>query len=115
MSMDTSLKSKSTLQRHRNVLSRAERIAALKEVGLWVEGKATGLPKVAHRKAAVGKKDKAEKKVEGAPGAEGAAGAAAPAAEGAKPAAGAKPVAGAKAAAPAKGAAPAAKPAKGKG
>ena len=56
MSVDSSLKSKSTLQRHRNVLSRAERIAHLREVGLWVEGKATGLPKVAHRKAAVGKK-----------------------------------------------------------
>lgn len=96
MSMDTSLKSKSTLSRHRNVLSRAERIAVLKEVGLWKEGKATGLPKVAHRKAAVGKKDKAEKKAEGAPGAAGAEGAAAPAAD-AK--AGAKPAAGAKAAA----------------
>jgi|CXWL01.1.fsa_nt_gi small basic protein (TIGR04137 family) len=106
MSMDTSLKSKSTLQRHRNVLSRAERIAVLKEIGLWSEGKATGLPKVAHRKAAVGKKDKADKKVEGAPGAEGAA--AAPAAD--AKAAGGKPAAGAKAAAPA------AKPAaKGKG
>ena len=106
MSMDTSLKSKSTLQRHRNVLSRAERIAVLKEIGLWSEGKATGLPKVAHRKAAVGKKDKDDKKVEGAPGAEGAA--AAPAAD--AKAAGGKPAAGAKAAAPA------AKPAaKGKG
>lgn len=102
MSMDTSLKSKSTLSRHRNVLSRAERIAVLKEVGLWNEGKATGLPKVAHRKAAVGKKDKAEKKAEGAPGAAGAEGAAAAPAADAK--AGAKPAAGAKAA-------PAAKPA----
>ena len=118
MSMDTSLKSKSTLQRHRNVLSRAERIAILKENGMWLEGKATGLPKVAHRKAAVGKKDKAEKKaVEGAPGAVGAEGAVAPAAD-AKTAVGGKaPAAGAKAAAPAaKAAAPAAKPAsKGKG
>ena len=107
MSMDTSLKSKSTLTRHRNVLSRAERIAVLRETGRWTEGKATGLPKVAHRKVAVGKKDKAEKKAEGAAGAEGAA--AAPAAD--AKAAGAKPAAGAKAAA-----APAAKPAaKGKG
>ena len=103
MSMDTSLKSKSTLERHRNVLSRAERIAVLRENGMWTEGKATGLPKVSHRKAAVGKKDKAEKKVEGAEGA-----AAAPAAD--AKAAGAKPAAGAKSAAPA------AKPAaKGKG
>ena len=106
MSMDTSLKSKSTLQRHRNVLSRAERIAILKENGMWSEGKASGLPKVAHRKAAVGKKDKADKKAEGAAGVEGAA--AAPAAD--AKAAGGKPAAGAKAAAPA------AKPAaKGKG
>lgn len=104
MSMDTSLKSKSTLQRHRNVLSRAERIAVLKEVGLWKEGKATGLPKVAHRKAAVGKKDKAEKKAEGAPGAPGTEAAAAP---DAKTAAAKAPAAGAKGApagkAPAKG------------
>lgn len=95
MSMDSSLKSKSTLARHRNVLSRAERITVLKENGMWSEGKATGLPKVSHRKASVGKKDKVEKKE----GAEGAA--AAPAAD-AKAAAGAKPAAGgAKAAAPA--------------
>ncbi len=107
MSMDTSLKSKSTLARHRNVLSRAERIAILKENGMWTEGRATGLPKVAHRKAAVGKKEKVEKAADGTPGAEGAA--AAPAAD-AKAAAGAKPAAGAKASAPA------AKPAaKGKG
>jgi small basic protein (TIGR04137 family) len=92
MSMDSSLKSKSTLARHRNVLSRAERITVLKENGMWSEGKATGLPKVSHRKASVGKKDKAEKKAEGTEGT------AAPA--DAK-AAGAKPAAGAKAAAPA--------------
>jgi len=111
MSMDTSLKSKSTLQRHRNVLSRAERIAILKENGMWSEGKATGLPKVSHRKAAVGKKDKVDKKaVEGAPGAAGAEGAAAAPAADTKAAAGGKPAAGAKAVAPA------AKPAaKGKG
>lgn len=66
MSMDSSLKSKSTLARHRNVLSRAERINVLKENGMWTEGKATGLPKVSHRKASVGKKDKTEKKEEGA-------------------------------------------------
>ncbi len=94
MSMDSSLKSKSTLARHRNVLSRAERITMLKENGMWTEGKATGLPKVSHRKASVGKKDKAEKKAEGAEGA-----AAAPAAD--AKAAGGKPAAGAKAAAPA--------------
>ncbi len=63
MSLDKSLKGKDTLTRHRNVLTRAERIEHLKETGRWTEdSKAIGLPKVAHRKAAVGKKDKAEKK-----------------------------------------------------
>ncbi len=63
MSIDSSLKSKNLLQRHRNVLTRAERIEILKETGRWTDSStATGLPKVAHRKAAAGKKDKAEKK-----------------------------------------------------
>ncbi len=63
MSLDKSLKGKNALERHRNVLTRAERIEHLKETGRWTEeSTATGLPKVAHRKAAVGKKDKAEKK-----------------------------------------------------
>ncbi|MBI1826721.1 MAG: small basic protein [Planctomycetes bacterium] len=89
MSMDRSLKSKDTLERHRNVLSRAERITVLKETDRWEEGRrASGLPKVAHRKAAVGKKEKADKTAEGeaaaAPGTApvaGAAPAAAPAAD----------------------------------
>ena len=58
MSMDKSLKSKNTLQRHRNVLTRAERIRVLKETT------SLHLPKIAHRKAAVGKKDKTAKKTE---------------------------------------------------
>jgi len=59
MSMDRSLKSKSSLTRHRNVLTRAERIERLKELGRWTEDiKVMGLPKVAHRKVAIGKKDK---------------------------------------------------------
>ncbi|MHC4696161.1 MAG: small basic protein [Planctomycetota bacterium] len=63
MSIDRSLKSKNLLQRHRNVLTRAERIDILKETGRWTDSStATGLPKVAHRKAAVGKKSKSEKK-----------------------------------------------------
>ncbi len=63
MSVDKSLKSKNTLQRHRNVLTRAERILHLKETGKWTDDSSPfGLPKVVHRKAAVGKKDKAEKK-----------------------------------------------------
>ncbi len=62
MSMDKSLKSKSTLARHRNVLSRAERIQMLKDTERWTDDStAIGLPKVAHRKAAVGKKDKVKK------------------------------------------------------
>ena len=62
MSMDRSLKSKNLLQRHRNVLTRAERIEHLQEVGQWTDSsKATGLPKVAHRKLSVGKKAKSEK------------------------------------------------------
>jgi len=66
MSLDKSLKSKSSLERHRNVLTRAERIEHLKEIGRWdeEESKAIGLPKVAHRKAAVGKKTKEVKKPE---------------------------------------------------
>lgn len=97
MSLDRSLKGKSGLVRHRNVLKRAERLAILKDDERWDESKSVyGLPKVAVRKV-VKKKAAAEKKEEA--GAEaGAEGAAAPAA----------------AAAPAKGAAaPAAKPAKG--
>ena len=92
MSMDRSLRSKSTLERHRNVLTRAERIAILKETDLWQDGgKVTGLPKVAHRKASVGKKAKAEKKPGEGAAAEGApAAAAAPAAEKEKPAKGGK-------------------------
>jgi len=96
MSMDRSLRSKSMLERHRNVLTRAERVVILKESGIWSEGgKVTGLAKVAHRKAAVGKKDKAEKKVEGVEGAPVTAEAAAPA-EKEKPAKSAKPAKGGK-------------------
>ncbi len=62
MSMDKSLKSKGRLERHRNVLTRAERIERLDEMGRWTEdSKPIGLPKVAHRKAAVGKKDSTKK------------------------------------------------------
>ena len=62
MSIDKSLRSKDMLRRHRNVLTRAERIDRLKELGQWTEeSSAIGLPKVAHRKASVGKKEKAEK------------------------------------------------------
>lgn len=92
MSLDRSLKSKASLARHRNVLSRGERIDRLKTEEKWTEGRNVfGLPKVANRKTSVGKKAKAEK-AEGEAAAAPAAGATAPAA-GAAPAAkaGAKP------------------------
>ena len=72
MSMDKSLKSKNTLERHRNVLTRAERVQYLKETDRWTDDSSPfGMPKIVHRKAAVGKKDKAEKKVEGEESTEG--------------------------------------------
>lgn len=60
MSIDKSLKSKSSLERHRNVLSRAERVAKLVDDEKFDPEKdsPTGLPKVAHRKAPVGGKSK---------------------------------------------------------
>ncbi len=62
MSMDKSLKGRNVLTRHRNVLTRAERIEYLKETDRWTEeSRAMGLPKVAHRKVTVGKKDKEKK------------------------------------------------------
>jgi small basic protein (TIGR04137 family) len=103
MSVDRSLKLKGALVRHRNVLTRDERVERLKEEERWEEGNSLfGLPKVAHRKVSVAKK-KAEAKVEAGEGAVlDAAAAAAPGA------AGTGAPAGGKAAAPAK-AAPAAK------
>lgn len=103
MSVDRSLKLKGTLVRHRNVLTRGERVERLKEEERWQEGdKILGLPKVANRKVSVGKK-KAEAKAEAVTlGPEQAA-------AGAVPGAAAAPVAGKAAPAPAKAAAPAAK------
>jgi len=96
MSMDRSLKTKAGLSRHRNVLSRAERLAVLTAAERWSDSKSVfGLPKVSHRKSTLGTKKKEKKAVEGEEGAAAAAapGAAAPAvgAKGAAPAAGAKP------------------------
>ena len=60
MSMDKSLKSQGELVRHRNVLTRAERVQTLKEEEEWQEDQDVfGLPKVAHRKV-VTRKHKAE-------------------------------------------------------
>ena len=61
MSIDPSLKNKSALSRHRNVLSRAERIEYLQDEEQWSEGDSLlGLPKVAHRKSHAGRKEKEE-------------------------------------------------------
>ena len=98
MSLDRSLKGANALVRHRNVLTRGERLEKLAEAEKWNESKGVfGLPKVAHRKAAVIKTVKEET-------AEGVAGTAVPAA-GAAPATATAPAKGA--AAPAKGATPA--------
>ena len=60
MSIDRSLKIKGALSRHRNVLTRAERIEQLKDEERWSEGDSLlGLPKVVHRKGHAGRKDKA--------------------------------------------------------
>ncbi len=67
MSIDHSLKIKGALSRHRNVLSRAERVGQLKDEERWSEGQSVfGLPKIAHRKSHAGKKAKEEAAVEGA-------------------------------------------------
>ena len=67
MSIDSSLKIRGALSRHRNVLTRDERIVRLKEDGLWNEGdNLMGLPKVAHRKASVSKNVVPEKTDEAA-------------------------------------------------
>jgi len=74
MSLDRSLKIKGALSRHRNVLTRAERIEKLKEEERWSEGESLfALPKVAHRKSHAGRKEAPAKKAvteEAAAGAE---------------------------------------------
>ena len=63
MSIDRSLKSKDSLVRHRNVLTRSERLEKLEEDERWQEGDSVlAMPKVVHRKAVVIKKAKAEAK-----------------------------------------------------
>jgi small basic protein (TIGR04137 family) len=84
MSIDRSLKVRGALTRHRNVLSRAERVEKLKEQERWTEDESLfGLPKVAHRKTHAGRKEAkapgaAEVAVEGAAEAPAAAAPAAP-------------------------------------
>ena len=68
MSIDRSLKVRGALERHRNVLTRAERVEKLKDEERWTEEDSVlGLPKVEHRKSHAGRKSKegAEKPVEG--------------------------------------------------
>ncbi|HLB73875.1 MAG TPA: small basic protein [Sedimentisphaerales bacterium] len=74
MSIDRSLKVKGALERHRNVLTRAERVEKLKEEERWQEEQSVlGLPKIAHRKSHAGRK--AKDILEKAEGVEKAAGA----------------------------------------
>jgi small basic protein (TIGR04137 family) len=83
MSIDRSLKIKGALKRHRNVLTRAERVEKLKDEERWNESNSLfGLPKVAHRKSHAGRKAAKE---EAAP-VEGAVAATPEAQAGAKPA-----------------------------
>ncbi len=99
MSLDRSLKTAAGLARHRNVLTRTERIAKLTESKKFDPAASSpiGLVKVANRKVVAAAKPKKEA-VEGeaAAGATAAAPAAAAPAKGAAPTKGAAPAAGAK-------------------
>lgn len=58
MSIDKGLKSRSALSRHRNVLTRDERINVMKTEERWADDRSpVGLPKVIHRKAGIKKGD----------------------------------------------------------
>lgn len=86
MSLDRSLKSSGSMAQHRNVLTRAERITKMKDLGTFSPDKtrALGLPKVVNRKLSTGKK------VKKAAAGDAAAPAAAAATPAKKPAGGAK-------------------------
>lgn len=61
MSIDRTLRLKSSLARHRNVLTRAERVYKLKSLENWAEDDSPiGMPKVGNRKIMTGKKTKAK-------------------------------------------------------
>ena len=64
MSLDSSLKTGGGLAGHRNVLTRAERIAKLQELGEFKDDQsnALGLRKVGNRKVVAGGKAKKKKK-----------------------------------------------------
>ncbi len=95
MSLDRSLKVAGGLAKHRNVLTRPERVAKLVEKGKFdlKAGSPLGLVKVANRKVSAGAKAAPKKEAAATPGAA-APGAAAPAA--AAPAATASAAGGAK-------------------
>jgi small basic protein (TIGR04137 family) len=67
MSIDRSLKTAGNLSRHRNVLTRDERIAKLNEKGEFdtSAGDPLGLPKVGNRKIVTAGKTKKKKTEEG--------------------------------------------------
>jgi len=72
MSIDKSLRRKNSLQRTRNVLTRGERIAKMKNEEKWADGRSPyGLPKTKVVKVVIKKAKKKEDKA--AEGAEGAA------------------------------------------
>lgn len=101
MSIHKSLVPASKLRRHRNVLTRGERLEALKKDGRWDEAKSIfGLSKVRNIMTKAKPKPKKET-ADAAAGAVAGAPGAAPAAGAAAPAKGAAPAAGGKAAAPA--------------
>ncbi len=66
MSIDRSLKTAGNLNRHRNVLTRDERIEKLAAEGKFNEGDGDplGLPKVGNRKVVTGGKTKKKKTTE---------------------------------------------------
>ncbi|MEL6895181.1 MAG: small basic protein [Planctomycetota bacterium] len=62
MTMDQSLKVKAGAIKTRNVLTRAERIERLKELGKWdEESRVIGMPKVRVQKVSLKKKKKVKK------------------------------------------------------
>ena len=70
MTIDKSLRVRAGMIRSRNVLTRAERIARLKEVDRWIDGDPVlGLPKVRVQKVSLKKKKKAKKQEEEGEGA----------------------------------------------
>ena len=61
MSLHRSLVAKTALKRHRNVLTRAERLQRLEDEGRWQRGQSVfGLPKVRLRKVKAGGKHHAK-------------------------------------------------------